>query len=589
MYCGDETGAFVGDLGHTTSRFGYGGEDCPKSTVPSWVLPGGSASASADAGNNSKTRARSTASAAAAGALSCPGSTLNIPPCIVGEEQRRDVVPIFDWSKSGSCDPDEYLHASGLVQNWDAYESCWENAFATLRVRDDRKHTTGGTGSSGEGEGAGEGRCIHPILAVDAGHTCYGQREAKKRDAAEDASGVDGRATQPTLAAFAAQQQSSPPDIDETLRLQQRSKMMELFFEKFDAPAVFIAPSPMLAAFAHGRQTALVVDVGGGGTRVTPIIDGLVLRSAQRRSGRGGEWLGSVQAGALTDYCGVADVVPRYALGGPVAGRNSRRRTVKYGPGSSVRETIFHRLAMADVMYEMLTGSHVTLSPWRSDITVPFVGYQGDKKRKRDGDGDSDGDDAAEDDTDDSEDAAAAIAVEDDDGGDDEVEGTSYTLPDGTKVGLAMSKPGKDLCRLPELMYTDEIPFINLEQEMAMAPGMSVGQATLSSLPIQRLAHASLTAVGDGDARKELCSNILLTGAASLFPNMEARLSYEISNIAPSAYKCKVVASRNTVERRYAPWIGGSILTSLGSFQQLWLSRAEYEEYGATLGSNRFP
>ena len=30
MYCGDETGAFVGDLGHSTSRFGYGGDDAPK-------------------------------------------------------------------------------------------------------------------------------------------------------------------------------------------------------------------------------------------------------------------------------------------------------------------------------------------------------------------------------------------------------------------------------------------------------------------------------------------------------------------------------------------------------------------------------
>ena len=30
MYCGDETGAFVGDCGLTSCRFGFGGEDCPK-------------------------------------------------------------------------------------------------------------------------------------------------------------------------------------------------------------------------------------------------------------------------------------------------------------------------------------------------------------------------------------------------------------------------------------------------------------------------------------------------------------------------------------------------------------------------------
>ena len=32
MYCGDETGAFVGDCGLTSCRFGFGGEDCPKAS-----------------------------------------------------------------------------------------------------------------------------------------------------------------------------------------------------------------------------------------------------------------------------------------------------------------------------------------------------------------------------------------------------------------------------------------------------------------------------------------------------------------------------------------------------------------------------
>jgi hypothetical protein len=30
MFCGDETGAFVADLGYTNSRFGYGGDPDPK-------------------------------------------------------------------------------------------------------------------------------------------------------------------------------------------------------------------------------------------------------------------------------------------------------------------------------------------------------------------------------------------------------------------------------------------------------------------------------------------------------------------------------------------------------------------------------
>ena len=42
------------------------------------------------------------------------------------------------------------------------------------------------------------------------------------------------------------------------------------------------------------------------------------------------------------------------------------------------------------------------------------------------------------------------------------------------------------------------------------------------------------------------------------------------------------------VERQHAAWIGGSILGICGSFQQLWLTRAEYEELGAHRAAQRF-
>lgn len=53
--------------------------------------------------------------------------------------------------------------------------------------------------------------------------------------------------------------------------------------------------------------------------------------------------------------------------------------------------------------------------------------------------------------------------------------------------------------------------------------------------------------------------------------------------------KTKVIASMNSVERRFATWIGGSILASLGSFQQLWMSKQEYEEHGANLIQRKCP
>ena len=107
-------------------------------------------------------------------------------------------------------------------------------------------------------------------------------------------------------------------------------------------------------------------------------------------------------------------------------------------------------------------------------------------------------------------------------------------------------------------------------------------------LPLQQLVRHSLTQILDVDLRKELSSNIVLTGGASLFRNLDKRLSTELGVVLPSSYKYKVITSKNSaVERRYSAWIGGSILSSLGSFQQMWLSKREYEECGA-LGLQRF-
>ena len=95
-------------------------------------------------------------------------------------------------------------------------------------------------------------------------------------------------------------------------------------------------------------------------------------------------------------------------------------------------------------------------------------------------------------------------------------------------------------------------------------------------LPLHRLIHKSLTEILDADLRKELSANIILTGGASLFPTLEKRLSTELAELFPFSHKCKVIASKNSVENRYAPWIGGSILSSLGSFQQVSFFRYLY-------------
>lgn len=58
------------------------------------------------------------------------------------------------------------------------------------------------------------------------------------------------------------------------------------------------------------------------------------------------------------------------------------------------------------------------------------------------------------------------------------------------------------------------------------------------------------------------------------------RMSKEITALAPSAMKIKVVAPP---ERKYSVWIGGSILASLSTFQQMWIAKSEYDESGPSI------
>ena len=60
-------------------------------------------------------------------------------------------------------------------------------------------------------------------------------------------------------------------------------------------------------------------------------------------------------------------------------------------------------------------------------------------------------------------------------------------------------------------------------------------------------------------------------GTKTLFDGIVERMTKEITALAPSTMKIKVVA---TPERKYSEWIGGSILSSLSIFQQLRVGNA---------------
>lgn len=61
-------------------------------------------------------------------------------------------------------------------------------------------------------------------------------------------------------------------------------------------------------------------------------------------------------------------------------------------------------------------------------------------------------------------------------------------------------------------------------------------------------------------------------------------LRREIARMTPASVRIRTIASP---QRKYSVWIGGSILSALSTFQHLWLTKEEYNEYGSIIVHRR--
>jgi actin-like protein 6A len=207
MMGGDETSALVIDVGTSTTKAGFAGEDCPKFVFPSAVgVVGGEegSKATRSAGTN---------------ALSA-------------------------WREGMRV---EHALKDGAVTDWDAYEALLRHAYASeLRVT------------------AGE----HPLLLAEP---------------------------------------NTAPD-------KSREKTAEIAFESLGVPALYLGKNAVLSAFAAGRATALVLDVGGGHISATPVCDGYVLQRPSRSTALGGGRLDEMLLAACEARDPAPALRPLYSL-----------------------------------------------------------------------------------------------------------------------------------------------------------------------------------------------------------------------------------------------------------------------------------
>ena len=133
----------------------------------------------------------------------------------------------------------------------------------------------------------------------------------------------------------------------------------------------------------------------------------------------------------------------------------------------------------------------------------------------------------------------------------------TYELPDGEVV-----KIDKELFRAPQALF---------QPSLAGVESQGIHESTYNSIM-----------KADGDIRGVLFGNIVVSGGNTLFQGFPERLYQEITALAPPGTKITTHA-RIANERKFLAWIGGSILGSLSTFKDIWVTKKEYDESGPSI------
>jgi actin-related protein len=254
-----------------------------------------------------------------------------------------------------------------------------------------------------------------------------------------------------------------------------REKMAQVMFETFNVPAMCIANQAVLALYASGRNTGIVMDSGDGVSHAVPIYEGYVLSHAILRLDLAGR--------DLTDWMIRLLIERGY-----------------YCRTSAMREVVRD-------MKEKLT----------------YVALDFDKEMRT---------------------ASSSSALE-----------KSYQSSDGLIITL-----GDERFRCPEALFQ---PLFGGKD----SPG------------VHQIVHNSIMKC-DVQIRKDLYANIVLSGGTTMCTGFADRMSKEITVLAPTSMQVKIIAPP---ERKCSAWIGGSILSSLSTFQQKFISKQEYDELGPSI------
>ena len=380
-------------------------------------------------------------------------------------------------------------------------------------------------------------------------------------------------------------------------------KSMEYFFETENYCAMYTVKQPTCVSFAHGRPNCLIVDIGHDLTTVTPIIDGLCLRNQVRATKYAGNFLNMQLKSFLNEKS--LTYIPQFQI--------SNKSKTYWGDHDQAIFTLkkfdnpidqsvidFSYLRTLREMKELLLECTMDDEIEKNDITneveseetrwfelpngqnIPFTQFERQKLSNSLFNPD---------------DLLTREVIE------------NYENPFTGKISEIFEIQKNEITNkdyIPLRRSTGKKNEDDEEEEGGdnnnnnnnnndntqgdiIPKDDSNGNSTTTDKPVglTKLIQNVLDNL-DIDLKPQLANNIVLTGSSTLIPRLNERLNNELVLNNPSL-KIRVHSAGNSIERKYASWIGGSILSSLGTFHQLWVSKAEYEEVGPDqLIINRF-
>ena len=423
-----------------------------------------------------------------------------------------------------------------------------------------------------------------------------------------------------------------------------RQQVLEILMEECQVPATFLGRDATMACYACGRTTSTVVDIGYSGTTVSPVYEGYVEQRGVRRAPIGTmamDELSLTQLHKLMKELQIRkkirkkdhkQLMPLWQVRHPEATRkNSFHRLSllqiakdcrESGAGQAINTLASAALQVPSMSYCLPDGNTVDVpSAGRFSVAELAVGSKAaldekeelttlrddylEKVRK---DYEELLEIASADDEDGNENKSGNSnsgkknGDEDDDAADQKRQSSKYT--EATAVGISTSRRGTKRGRkssaesekqaLAAQKMTTKIRFDNRILQKACAPYLETCFEQLTASPVANMVCDAAFRC-DRDQQAGVLGNVVLAGGGACIgptdqsvPDALREQIEAIIHAHTPGWRVKMLAPGKQ-ERAIASWLGGSILGSLGTFHEMWISKDEYDEWGCSIVNRKCP